>query len=52
MCVMITNIFLFFGISDNSVTKIDIGSQRTNIAFEKIDKMKKIEENFGFLKIK
>ena len=47
-----TNIFLFFGISDNSVTKIDIGNQSTIIAFEKIDNMKKIEENFGFLKIK
>ena len=34
------------------VTKIDIGNQSTIIAFEKIAKMKKIEENFGFLKIK
>ena len=52
MCVLITNIFLFFGMSENNVTKIDIGNQRTNIAFEKIAKMNKIEENLGFLKIK
>ena len=45
-------IFLFLEISDSNVTKIDIGNQSTIIAFEKIAKMKKIDENFGFLKIK
>ena len=52
MCVVIRKTFLFFGRSDNNVIKIDTGNQSTIIAFEKIANMKKIEENFGFLKIK
>ena len=46
MCVVIRKTFLFFGRSDNNVIKIDTGNQSTIIAFEKIARMKKTEENF------
>lgn len=36
-CVIITKFFSFFGISDNNVIIIDMGSINTVIAFEKID---------------